>query len=204
MASQKVLKDMVQAFEQAGQKVFLKLKVLSNEKRYRQRESKVLLAGSDCSSSSFASLEVSSQLKQVFKLIDTNGDGEISSLELSEMLLSLGQKRSAAKQEADGMVRELDRNGDGYIDFEEFMDVLGVNTVQFSDKEDELMDAFTIFDSDKNGFISAKELQNILAGLGYEKCSLSECFLMVKGVDKDGDRLINFEEFKFMMTASTA
>ncbi|KAK6262988.1 hypothetical protein QUC31_008804 [Theobroma cacao] len=149
-------------------------------------------------------MEVSSQLKQVFKLIDTNGDEKISSLELSEVLSSLGRKRSAAKKEADAMVRELDRNGDGYIDFKEFMDAVGVNTVQFSDKEDELMDAFAIFDSDKNGFISAKELQNILAGLGYERCSLSECFLMIKGVDKDGDGLINFEEFKLMMTAYTA
>ena len=194
----------VRLLSKQARKVFLKLKVMSIEKGYKQRESKVLLAGSDCSSSSFASLDVSSQLKQVFKLIDTNGDGKISSLELSEMLLSLGQKRSVAKKEADEMVRELDGNGDGYIDFEEFMDALGVNTVQFSDKEDELMDAFAIFDSDKKGFISAKELQNILAGLGYEKCSLSECFLMIKGVDKDGDGLINFEEFKFMMTAFTA
>ncbi|XP_022772901.1 probable calcium-binding protein CML25 [Durio zibethinus] len=182
---------------------FLKLKVLRNEMGYKQRDPKVLLAGLDCSSSSFASMEISSQLKQVFKLIDTNGDGKISSLELREVLLSLGQKRSAAKKEADGMVRELDRNGDGYIDFEEFMDALGVNTVQFRDNEDELMDAFAIFDSDKNGFISAKELQKILAGLGHEKCSLNECFLMIKGVDKDGDGLINFEEFKFMMTAHT-
>ncbi|XWS49829.1 hypothetical protein CRYUN_Cryun12cG0036600 [Craigia yunnanensis] len=183
---------------------FLKLKVSSNEMGYKQRGPKVLFVGFDCSSSSFASMEVSRQLKQVFKLIDTNRDGKISSLELREVLLSLGQKRSAAKKEADGMVRELDRNGDGYIDFEEFMDALGVNTVQFSDKEDELMDAFAIFDSDKNGFISAKEVQNILAGLGYEKCSLSECFLMIKGVDKDGDGLVKFEEFKFMMTAYTA
>ncbi|XP_021292515.1 probable calcium-binding protein CML25 [Herrania umbratica] len=181
-----------------------KLKVLSNEKEYKKRDPKVLLAGFDCSSSSFASMEVSSQLKQVFKLIDTNGDGKISSLELSELLLSLGQKKSAAKKEADAMVRELDRNGDGYIDFEEFMDAVGVNTVQFSDKEDELMDAFAKFDSEKNGFISAKELQNILAGLGYDKCSLIECFLMIKGVDKDGDGLINFEEFKLMTTAYTA
>ncbi|EOY24519.1 Uncharacterized protein TCM_016101 [Theobroma cacao] len=117
-----------------ARKFLLKLKVLSIEKGYKKRDPKVLLAGFDCSSSSFASMEVSSQLKQVFKLIDTNGDEKISSLELSEVLSSLGRKRSAAKKEADAMVRELDRNGDGYIDFKEFMDAVGVNTVQFSDK----------------------------------------------------------------------
>ncbi|OMO97296.1 Calcium-binding EF-hand [Corchorus capsularis] len=191
----------IRRLSQKARKVFLKLKFMS------KRDPKVVIAGFDhCSSTPFTSMELSSQLKQVFKLIDTNGDGKISSLELSEVLMSLGQKRLEANKEADIMVRELDRNGDGYIDFEEFVDALGVNTAQMtlSDKEDELMGAFAIFDSDKNGFISANELQRILAGLGYEKCSLKECFKMIKGVDKDGDGLISFEEFKIMMTTYTA
>ncbi|OMO80967.1 Calcium-binding EF-hand [Corchorus olitorius] len=191
----------IRRLSQKATKVFLKLKFMS------KRDPKVVIAGFDhCSSTPLASMELSSQLKQVFKLIDTNGDGKISSLELSQVLMCLGQKRTAANKEADIMVRELDRNGDGYIDFEEFVDALGVNTAQLSlsDKEDELMDAFAIFDSDNNGFISANELHRILAGLGYEKCSLKECFKMIKGVDQDGDGLINFEEFKIMMTTYTA
>lgn len=53
------------------------------------------------------------------------------------------------------MIRELDSDGDRYIDLDEFMDAI----IECGSKEDELMDAFLIFDVDKNGFISAKELQ---------------------------------------------
>ena len=56
------------------------------------------------------------------------------------------------------MIRDLDSNGDRYVDFvdlDEFMEAI----IEFGSKEGELMDAFLIFDVDKNGFISAKELQ---------------------------------------------
>ncbi|KAB5573664.1 hypothetical protein DKX38_000858 [Salix brachista] len=55
------------------------------------------------------------------------------------------------------MIRELDSDGDRYIDLDEFMDAI----IECGSKEDELMDAFLIFDVDKNGFISAKELQRV-------------------------------------------
>ncbi|KAK9276578.1 hypothetical protein L1049_006113 [Liquidambar formosana] len=170
----------------------------------KRRDPKMLLSGFDWNSSSFAAMEVSNQLKQVFKFIDANGDGKISSFELSEVLLCLGHKNLAAKKEAEKMLRELDCNDDGYIDLEEFMEaVVGNTKVGCGDKEDGLMDAFLIFDSDKNGFISAKELQRVLVSLGYDKCSINDCSLMIKGVDKDGDGLVDFEEFKSMMTAFT-
>lgn len=51
---------------------------------------------------------------------------------------------------------------------------------------------------DKNGSISAEELQTVLRSLG-EDCSLAECRKMISGVDCDGDGMINFEEFKVMM-----
>ena len=46
-------------------------------------------------------------------------------------------------------------------------DLLNVITQGGSEKDD-LMDAFLIFDIDKNGFISAKELHQVRTGLGYK------------------------------------
>ncbi|KAF6160230.1 hypothetical protein GIB67_018999 [Kingdonia uniflora] len=156
--------------------------------------------GVDWITSSFATMEVSNQLQQVFKLIDANGDGKISPLELGEMLLCLGHEKSTAKIEAEGMIREADYNGDGFIDLDEFMEVVNGTTKEnvLSDR-DELMDAFVIFDTDNNGFISAKELRQVLISLGNDKCTLQECSLMISGVDKDGDGFVDFEEFKSMM-----
>lgn len=144
-------------------------------------------------------MEMSTQLKHVFKLIDANSDGKISSLELKEVLVCLGQDKSKAAKEAEVMVKEVDCNGDGFIDMEEFMDAVGGRS---HDSREELMDAFLIFDQDRNGFISAEELRRVLVSLGHCKCTLTECFLMIRGVDMNGDGLIDFEEFRLMMTQS--
>ncbi|KAF5184260.1 Calmodulin [Thalictrum thalictroides] len=166
------------------------------------KSQKLLSSGVDWITSSFAAMEVSNQLKQVFKIIDANGDGKISSLELGEVLLCLGHEKATVAKEAEGMVSVVDYNGDGFIDLDEFMEVVvggGNNENEYS-KDDSLLDAFHVFDSDKNGFISAKELMNVFISLGYDKCTLRECSLMIQGVDKDGDGLVDFEEFRSMMT----
>lgn len=142
------------------------------------------------------------QLKQVFEFIDTNGDGKISPVELGKILTSLGHDNSSADEEAKIMVREMDCDGDGFVDFNEFLAVMtsagdrkGVN----SDKDGELLEVFMVFDADKNGFISAEELQRVLVSLGCKDCSLKKCRCMIQGIDKDGDGCVNFEEFKSMM-----
>ncbi|KAL5571980.1 hypothetical protein UlMin_021577 [Ulmus minor] len=175
--------------------------VLQFEKR---KPSRNFWSSVNVSSSEFAAMEVSNQFRQVFEMIDSNGDGKVSSSELSEVLLCLGyKKKSVAAKEADIMIREMDFNGDGFIDLDEFMDALNSSSGISSCGEEEhehLKDAFLVFDSDKNGKISAKELQSVLVKLGCDKCSLKECRRMIKGVDKDGDGFVNFEEFRLMMT----
>ncbi|MCD7454074.1 hypothetical protein HAX54_023435 [Datura stramonium] len=158
--------------------------------------------------SGFAAMEVSSQLKLVFKFIDANGDGKISPLELTEILLSLGQHQElkAAEELAEVMVKEMDCDGDGFVDMDEFLSVMGVGKDQASgdsvkDIDELIREAFLVFDADKNGVISAKELRRVLICLGCVNCSVKECRKMIKGVDKDGDGFVNFEEFKEMMTA---
>ncbi|RRT83668.1 hypothetical protein B296_00014679 [Ensete ventricosum] len=65
----------------------------------------------------------------------------------------------------------------------------------------ELMEAFRVFDVDGNGFISPEELRRVLVRLGHGTCSLRECRLMIRGVDRNGDGLVDFDEFWSMMTA---
>uniref|UniRef100_A0A5B7BU28 Putative calcium-binding protein CML18 n=1 Tax=Davidia involucrata TaxID=16924 RepID=A0A5B7BU28_DAVIN len=179
------------------QKFLHQLNAMKKVKTWRRRKPKRLF--SDFNWSSFAAMEVSNQLKQVFKFMDANGDGKISPLELSEVLFSLGHEKSMATKEAQGMVREMDCNGDGFIDMEEFMNVMTNPDSQTGKEDDLLMDVFLIFDSDRNGFISARELQRVLISLGCDKCSLRECRRMIRGVDKDGDGFVDFEEFRSMM-----
>eukprot|EP00461_Guttulinopsis_vulgaris_P004197 UN04198 len=93
------------------------------------------------------------------------------------------------------MVKKFDKNGDGQIDFGEFIDMM--LSVQRS-KEDELRDVFSFFDKDGSGAISAEEIFAVMQRLG-EKVDLEECQLMVKSVDDDGNGSIDFQEFIKMM-----
>ncbi|KAM3335800.1 hypothetical protein ACQJBY_029987 [Aegilops geniculata] len=72
--------------------------------------------------------------------------------------------------------------------------------------EDELMEAFNVFDADGDGRITAEELRGVLlAILGGEAdgCSLDDCRRMIGGVDADGDGFVGFQDFARMMMVST-
>ena len=59
----------------------------------------------------------------------------------------------------------------------------------------ELSGAFEIFDEDGNGFITRTDLHHALTQMGSDKLSSDEADSLLKLVDKDGDGLINYEEF---------
>ncbi|XP_062208079.1 probable calcium-binding protein CML35 [Phragmites australis] len=72
--------------------------------------------------------------------------------------------------------------------------------------EDELMDAFRVFDADGDGRITAEELRAVMESiLGEgEGCSLDDCRRMIGGVDADGDGFVGFQDFaRMMMNATT-
>ncbi|KAK2453483.1 putative calcium-binding protein CML25 [Trifolium repens] len=138
-------------------------------------------------------------LEHVFRKFDVNGDGKISSSELGSIMRSLGQ--AATEEELNQMIREVDADGDGHINLEEFIE-LNTKDIDPNEVLENLKDAFSVFDLDKNGSISAEELHNVMVSLG-DQCSLAECQKMIGGVDSDGDGMIDFEEFKMMMLGST-
>ncbi|KAK6266647.1 hypothetical protein QUC31_017484 [Theobroma cacao] len=134
------------------------------------------------------------EMKEVFNKFDKNGDGKISRDELKSILSALGSPPSS--DEVDRIMSMMDKDGNGYVDLDEFIAFHGTN---INGNGDDSQYAFDMYDLDKNGLISANELHAVLKRLG-EKCSLSDCRRMISQVDKDGDGNVNFEEFKKMMT----
>lgn len=57
-------------------------------------------------------------------------------------------------------VIEFDVNGDGTIDFDEFLELM-MKTSLDMDQTQEIKEAFKIFDRDGNGFIDGKELKQV-------------------------------------------
>jgi calmodulin len=60
------------------------------------------------------------------------------------------------------------------------------------DGEDEIREAFRVFDKDGNGFISSAELRHVMTNLG-EKLTDAEVDEMIHEADIDGDGSVNYE-----------
>ncbi|XVF11906.1 hypothetical protein REPUB_Repub08aG0068400 [Reevesia pubescens] len=66
----------------------------------------------------------------------------------------------------------------------------------------EVKEAFDLFDENKDGFIDANELENVLMSLGFLEASEEECKRMIKGFDENLDGRIDFNEFIKVMEKS--
>nr|XP_022332304.1 neo-calmodulin-like [Crassostrea virginica] len=142
------------------------------------------------------SKEIKNDFKETFNLFDKDGDGTISTSELAMVMRSLGQNPS--DMELEMMLRGVDEDGNGSIDFEEFV-LMMAKKLERSNTEDEIREAFKLFDTDNNGFITVAELRNILTDTG-EKIRPEEADELIKAIDKDGDGKIDYEEFCRMMS----
>ena len=60
------------------------------------------------------------------------------------------------------------------------------------DEEEEVRQAFKVFDKDGNGLISAEELRFVMTNLG-EKLTDEEVDDMIREADTDGDGQVNYE-----------
>ena len=136
-----------------------------------------------------------SEFKEAFSLFDKDGDGCITTKELGTVMRSLGQNPTEA--ELQDMINEVDADGNGTIDFPEFLNLMA-RKMKDTDSEEELKEAFRVFDKDQNGFISAAELRHVMTNLG-EKLTDEEVDEMIREADVDGDGQINYEEFVKVM-----
>lgn len=102
-----------------------------------------------------------------------DGDGTITNKELGTVMRSLGQNPTEA--ELQDMINEVDADGNGTIDFPEFLSMMA-RKMRDTDSEEEIKEAFKVFDKDGNGFISAAELRHVMTNLGG--CFLRVVFLL--------------------------
>ncbi|KAJ8309463.1 hypothetical protein KUTeg_014337 [Tegillarca granosa] len=101
---------------------------------------------------------------------------------------SLGQNPTEA--ELQDAVNEIDADGNGTIDFAEFLTMMA-KKMKDTDSEEEIREAFRVFDKDGNGFISAAELRVAMTNLG-EKLTDEEVDEMIREADTDGDGQVNY------------
>lgn len=81
--------------------------------------------------------------------------------------------------------------GNGNIDFPEFL-LLMSKREKDEETDDDLLEAFRVFDRDGDGHISTTELRMVMLNLG-EKMSEEEVEHMIEEADEDGDGQVNYE-----------
>ncbi|KAJ0006060.1 hypothetical protein Pint_36747 [Pistacia integerrima] len=135
------------------------------------------------------------EFQQVFCLLDKDGDGCITIEELAAAISSLDQ--NPTEEELHNMINEVDMNGNGTIELGEFLNLMARKTKE-CEAEEELREAFKVFDKDQDGYISPNELRHVMMNLG-EKLTDEEVDQMVREADLDGDGQVNYEEFVRMM-----
>nr|GMD44574.1 calcium-dependent protein kinase 26-like [Ipomoea batatas] len=135
-------------------------------------------------------------LKEMFKMIDIDGSGNITFEELK-----VGLKRFGAdlnESEIHDLMRAADVDNSGTIDYGEFIAaMLHINKIT---KEDHLFAAFSYFDKDGSGYITADELQKACDEFGIKDTRLEE---MIQEADQDNDGRIDYSEFVSMMQRGT-
>lgn len=134
--------------------------------------------------------------RNAFDVFDTNHVGMISSEQLRNVMVRLGQKPT--DDEISKMIKKVDKNGNDVIEFDEFLDMMCSYISHHEQEENITKDIFMLFDRNKNGVISTKELRSMMKSLG-EKLTGKQVSQMMKFADINKDGGIDFEEFKRLM-----
>ena len=141
--------------------------------------------------------EFKKQYQDAFEMFDKDKDGAITARELGNMMRSIGQ--NPTDEEVMAMIKEVDLNSDGKIELDEFMTLMARNSPD-TQTEDEVINAFRVFDKEGNGLIATAELKHIMMTIG-DKMTEAEADEMIHEADIDDDGVINYEEFVRMMMA---
>eukprot|EP00092_Neocalanus_flemingeri_P045720 GFUD01051232.1.p1 GENE.GFUD01051232.1~~GFUD01051232.1.p1 ORF type:complete len:150 (+),score=69.01 GFUD01051232.1:37-486(+) len=140
-------------------------------------------------------LLLNAEFKEAFDEFDTDGSGAISSKELLGVMRAMGQ--NPTEDELLNLVMEVDMDGNGTIEFDEFLDMMKKKASEV-DEEAELREAFKIFDRDKDGFISMKELKKVTSMLGTV-LTKEEIDEFMAEADVDGNGKLDYDEFVKML-----
>ncbi|GAX22414.1 hypothetical protein FisN_14Hh027 [Fistulifera solaris] len=135
--------------------------------------------------------------RDAFRMFDLDGGGTIETHELKQVITQLGD--NPTDEEIDDMIIAVDTNGDGEIDFEEFLALMRLRMGESGDDaETHLREVFDMFDADGSGCIDRNEMRTLMKKLAQDLTE-EEITLIMDEVDTDGDGEISFEEFKMLV-----
>jgi serine/threonine protein kinase len=141
----------------------------------------------------FSDNKLLDKLNSLYNKIDKNSDYKITKAELSEAYKHANIQIS--HEELDEIVKSMDFNSNGIIDYEEFIRICIPNERLFT--EENLKNIFSTFDTDNKGFITPQKIIDFIESTKHISENLKS---QIKNEIMDiADEIIDFDDFKNLM-----
>merc|ERR1739842_88118 len=126
------------------------------------------------------------EIREAFSLFDADASGMIDVRELKAAMRALGFE--VKNEELKKMVSDIDGDGNGTIEFAEFLQMM-TGKMGEKDSREDIEKVFKLFDDDNTNKISFRNLARVAEELQD----------MINQADRDGDGEINLDEFYRIM-----
>ena len=139
-------------------------------------------------------------MKKEFLALDLDGNGDISVQELESLLRSIKRKLRMTENQIMKMVKQTDKNGDGSVDLEEFLNlvetaeqkrVIHKELIQRSG----VRQAFMKYDKDGSGTITRDEFRRVVEDKYQTTMRANQIDKLMEEADKDNSGNISYDEF---------
>ena len=140
------------------------------------------------------------QFKKYFTMFDKEKKGFIHTSQVGQILRTMGQ--AFEERDLKQLIKEFDTDGSNQIEFEEFAALVARFILEDDDSgalEEELREAFRLYDKQGNGYINVSDLRDILRALD-DNITEDELDEMIAEIDTDGSGTVDFDEFMEMMS----
>ncbi|XP_078694904.1 neo-calmodulin-like [Branchiostoma floridae x Branchiostoma belcheri] len=138
-------------------------------------------------------------LKKCFEKLDKDKDGFLQSRDVGKAMKLVGIKPKPSEEALEASLKAFDLDGNNMMDFEEFLNFIFFLKQVLTPDSQFVRETFIKHDKDGNGVLDKTELKEAIKSLGMVHNDKT-IDLMVKMADKNGDGVIQYEEFVQMLT----
>ncbi|KAL6748666.1 hypothetical protein V8C86DRAFT_2873027, partial [Haematococcus lacustris] len=131
------------------------------------------------------------EFREIFDLMDRDKGGTLTIDEIKQLMDMLGMKMR--QDELEHLVMEVDTDGSGQVDFDEFLQVM-TRPSQVPYAKPDVIRAFQIFSTpgDPPGKIKVEHLEQMLLKYAGEKFPPEEIVRLINGLEVDPEGFVDY------------